>query len=112
MFSNDFKRTPETQMRLDAVSEQALHGRTVKDALRRKATGDWVARGAVQTARGRARVRPSRAYRWARVRRGHRPSRASPGDRSRRPGRPGPSVARKRGTSRAHGRSGPSIARK
>ena len=51
MFSNDFKRTPEAQELLDAVGEQALHGRTVKDALRRKATGEWVARGAEDGAR-------------------------------------------------------------
>lgn len=42
MFSNDFKRTPEAQQLLDAVGEQALHGRTVQDALRRNMTG-WVA---------------------------------------------------------------------
>merc|ERR1711924_403385 len=39
MFSNDFKRTPEAQQLLDAVGEQALHGRTVQDALRRNVTG-------------------------------------------------------------------------
>ena len=39
MFSNDFKRTPEAQQLLDAVGEQALHGRTVQDALRRNMTG-------------------------------------------------------------------------
>ena len=43
MFSNDFKRTPEAQQLLDAVGEQALHGRTVQDALRRNMTGAWVA---------------------------------------------------------------------
>ena len=39
MFSNDFKRTPEAQQLLDAVGEQALHGRTVQDALRRNMSG-------------------------------------------------------------------------
>ena len=39
MFSNDFKRTPEAQQLLDAVGEQALHGRTVQDALRRNMNG-------------------------------------------------------------------------
>lgn len=81
MFSNDFKRTPEAQQLLDAVGEQALHGRTVQDALRRNMTGAWVAPDAEND--------PPRSFEPNEQGLSRR--------RLPRPRKPGPSIARKKG---------------
>ena len=78
MFSNDFKRTPEAQQLLDAVGEQALHGRTVQDALRRNMNGAVAENDPPRS------VEPNEQGLSRR--------------RLPRPRKPGPSIARKKGT--------------